>query len=234
PGSLGHGALAAARAQVDGLLAAAAELGVTAGTYGSLAKPYAVDVTLPDRTRIVGEVPVRCPPPGPGPALVTCSAARPSQHLAAWLRLLALTATDPGAAWHSVVVRPRSASAGADTLDLVVRGTTSGERAAHALAGLEVAVDLWRRGRREPIPLFPKLSAALYAGGTGADVWTPRGGGGDGNDEATIIAFGQLSLDEVRALPIGVDDPPGTAHDRATRYADHLWSTVHTTAGGRT
>ncbi len=223
PGGLGDSAVAAVHAQVGRLLARAAAIGVTAGPG---AERHPVDVVLADGTRVVGEVEGRLPPGTPGPASVTFSSPRPDHHLGAWLPLVALAATDPAPAWRSVVVRPSGRPGSAEVVDLVVAGASAAERRDAATTGLSVAVDVYRRARTEPLPLFPRLSVALHERRAGAGDWAPFGRPGDADDEAHVIAFGRLTFDEVRALAVQPHDPPGPAADRATRYADHLWGTV--------
>jgi exodeoxyribonuclease V gamma subunit len=86
----------------------------------------------------------------------------PRHRIAAWVRFLALAATHPeqdvraatvgrGPGRDEVrvcLIEPLAADAGPDA------------RRAAACAELEALVDLYRRGMREPLPLFPKTAAA--------------------------------------------------------------------------
>ncbi len=74
---------------------------------------------------------------------------------------MALVAADPDPTWRSVYVRRNSGGTKADGLELVACAATPEQRRTDALAALTVVVDLYRRGLREPIPLFPKLSQKL-------------------------------------------------------------------------
>ena len=174
-----------------------------------------------------------CADPFPGPGLVTFSKAASKQHVAAWLDLVALVAADPEVNWRSVVVR-RAENGAPDSLDLVCPGDTPDDRRRRALAALEVAVDCYRRGRREPIPLFVCLSRKLHDGTAKTDDWESRSGFGDGQDEANRLAFGDLNFNELRALPARPEDPPGHATGRAKRFADHLWNAIEASTEART
>ncbi|MGO9962148.1 MAG: exodeoxyribonuclease V subunit gamma [Acidimicrobiales bacterium] len=221
PGGLGDGSLEEIEGTVDAMLQLARELGVDPACDGRVR----IDAELGDGTRVVGTVAVRNPEPLPGPVLVTYSKASPKQHIAAWLDLVALVATDPARDWHSVVVRRTEAGA-ADALVLVARGETTDARRDLARDGLEVAVDCYRRGLGEPIPLFACLSAKLYDGTAKPDDWQTRRGFGEGQDEANRLAFGDLDLKALRALPARPDDPPGTSPFRAQRFAEYLWDAI--------
>ena len=207
---------------VDALLARAAALDVDPNRDDR----YPVDVELGDGTRIVGVVDGRCAAPNPGPATVTFSQAAPKQHVSAWLDLAVLVAADPETGWRSVVVRRAEGSDKLDALELIGRGDTADERRARALAALEVAVDCYQRGQREPIPLFAKLSCRLFAGDAKPSDWLAFNGFGDGNDEANRLAFGGIDLRDLRAVPARDDDPPGSSRGRADRFAHYLWGAI--------
>ena len=229
PGGLGDLEVAKITSEVDGLLDAAVALGIDP----TLDNRLAVDVGLADGTRIVGEVAIHCPDPMPGPAVITPSRAAPKQHLAAWLDLMALMANDPESCWRSTVVRRAERGDKTDALEIIGKGSTAEERRGSALIGLEVAVDCYRRGWREPIPLFSKLSPRLYAGDAKADDWNAFGGGGDGDDESNQIAFGKLTFDELCSVPARPDDPDGPETGRAERFATYLWSAVEASSEHR-
>jgi len=221
PGGLGDDSLAEIEDTVDAMLQVARELGVDPARQDRVR----IEVELQDGTRVVGTVVVRGPEPSPGPVLVTYSRASPKQHIAAWLDLVALVATDPARDWRSVVVR-RTEAGEADALVLVARGETTNSRRDLARDALEVAVDCYRRGLREPVPLFACLSAKLHAGTAKADDWQTRAGFGEGQDEANRLAFGDLDFKGLRALPARPDDPPGTSPFRAYRFAAYLWDAI--------
>ena len=92
-------------------------------------------------------------------------------------------------------------------------------------AGLEVAVDCYRRGMREPIPLFPVLSREQHRSTAKPHHWMSYSGGGDGDDPAIRLAFPGFDYRAIVALPSRTGDPPGTG-GRMARFADYLWDTV--------
>ncbi len=228
PGGFGDREVGQIRARVDELLTAAAAVDVDAGTEAGAG--YRVEVVLDEGIEVVGTVRGGCGPDRPGPATVTVSRSSPKQQVAAWLALVALTGTDPHTQWRSVVVRRDEAGDGIDTLQLAVPGDTPAERRRRAVEGLAVAADCYVRGRREPLPLFPRLSFALHRGRGIGEAWRRFGGRGDGDDAALRVAFGPVELEELLAMPARHDDPPGRAPGRALRYANYLWGAIDTTA----
>ena len=225
PGGLGDVVLEEIEGTVAQLLDTATEMGVDPARDDRLP----AEVVLADGTRIVGTVIGRSAEP-PGPALVTFSKVAPKRRLAAWLDLMVLVATDASVKWRSVVLGRADKSGELKTLVLVGRGDTAAERRDRALTGLEVVVDCYRRGMREPIPLFSSLSYKLHSGKASSNDWRPYGGRGDGVDDANRLAFGDLSFEDLRAMPAGPDDPEGPSPERARRFADYLWATVETSA----
>jgi exodeoxyribonuclease V gamma subunit len=221
PGVLGDAELDQVVDAAERLLRAAEAAGLRRGA----GTPVPVDVTLADGTRITGTVLDRLDPQAPGPARVGYSRGRPEHHLAAWLDLLALVATHPDRPWRSLSVhRPPKRDADPDVVLVAPRGDDPTERHRLAIGALEVVVDLLRRGRREPIPLFPTLSHALATGAPPAGPWRD-----DRADDAVGLAYGELDLDELLAVPARHDDPPG-AGGRVERFAHRLWDAVAATS----
>jgi exodeoxyribonuclease V gamma subunit len=220
-GGLGNEKVADVEGGVDALLAEAAAHGVE--TTKAILHP--IDVELDDGTRIVGTVEGHCAAPNPGPAIVTFSKISPKQTVTAWLNLMALVAFDPETSWRSVVVRRARKNNNPDVLELVGSGATPDERRRRALDALGVAVDCYRRGLREPIPLFAKLSHKLYLGEAKPKDWSDNLMG-DGDDEANKLAFGHLDFRELCAEPADHSDPPGARVGRADRFACYLWETI--------
>ena len=227
PGRLEGTLLSELDIAVNELVATGDRCGVRRG----LAEPFEIDVKLADGTRIVGSIPLRLLPATPGPARVTYSRMKPPQRLAAWLDLMALAASDPSGAWRSVVIGRNSESKvkAAEVVDLVVSaaistGTTS------ATTALAVAVDCFRRGMREPIPLFANFSFAVSRNEAVRSKWTEHHGRGDGDDRSVALAFGRCGFEEIMELPAQPYDPTGTGR-RVERFAHYLWGTVEATSG---
>ena len=232
PGVLRQEALDKVRGPAEGLFGRAAALGVDGGP----SEPVSVEVVLGDGTRVTGTVPCALRAPEPGPLRLTFSHLKPKQRLAAWLDLMALVACDPEAAWRSVVVaRSQSGTTSAPPeaiSDLVATGTDATSRRASARAALEAVVALYRRGLREPLPLFATLSPALAEGTATRNLWAGHDGRGDGDDLYNRLVFGNLEYDELLALPAEDGDPPGPG-GRPARLATHLWGTVAATSTDR-
>ena len=196
---------------------------------------HPVDLLLPDGTRVLGSVALRLDGPEPGAARVGYSRHKPVHHLAAWFDLLALVASAPEVPWRSVAINrdPKdSKKTPVTALELVPVGADAAERRVAAEAGLQVVVDLLRRARREPIPLFPRLSHAVVHDQAKPIHWvrsTDKGSPGDREEPHAEVAFGHLDLEQLLALPARPDDPPGTG-GRVARFAAALWGSVAATS----
>lgn len=142
PGSLGQAVLADLQRRVEALVAVGAPL--RAGPV----RPVDTEVAL-DGARVVGTVPeVR----DDTLVTVTYSTLAAKHRLAAWVRLLALTAGDPSRPWRAVTVGRWGGSALRSTLGPVDPTVARG-----ALADL---VALRADGLRAPLPLLTKASCA--------------------------------------------------------------------------
>lgn len=223
PGTIGERKLVDLTKLVRELADDADQLGLRSGRPD----PISIDVELPDGTRIVGTVAGRLRGHEAGPLRITYSKTKPKYHLAAWLDLLALVATDPERSWRSVTVNKKDGPDGGRH-DFVIAGNTVEARRANAVAGLEVIVDLLKRARREPLPLFATLSPALHSGSHTSKSWEGAPYGNDKTDRYNAIAFGEPSYHEILALAASPTDPPGSGK-RAQRYATYLWSAVRST-----
>jgi exodeoxyribonuclease V gamma subunit len=145
PGRLGKPEIERVQPTVEDIVAAA-----PAGESGSLD----VKVALPRGRTLGGTVPDLA---GDTLRTVTYSRVNARHRLAAWVRLLALTAAHPGRRFEAVTV---GQSQDRDLRITVAR--IPALDAATALEHLDVIVDLYERGMREPAPLAC-LTSAAYA-----------------------------------------------------------------------
>lgn len=185
---------------------------------------HAIDVEIPDGTRIRGTVNCRLNDPEAGPCRVTYSRSKKAHHLAAWLDLVALSASEPDIAWRSVAIaRAKRNESPPEVLELVMRAhATTGPRV--ALEALATVVALYRQGRRQPLPLFSEFSYDVQAGSARPTVWKGFNTG-DGNDRANRLVFDQYTYGELMAIPSEPDDP-GSGPLRVARLAGALWGAV--------
>jgi exodeoxyribonuclease V gamma subunit len=234
-GTLGPGSLATSSLEavhtVASALVGAAEL---AGVAADAVRPVPVEVTLSDGTRVVGVVGDRLRG-RPGPARLTYSSDRPGYRLGAWLDLMALVAHEPSVPWRSVSIakHPQKAEAVTVQLDVAAPLDDAVTRRSVALQGLEVAVDCYRRGLVEPVPLFPSVSHDLWAGGNAGANWVRYQGGGDGATEFARLVYGDRDLRDLRRIARRPDDPIGPSGadaDRLLCFAEHLWGTIDATS----
>jgi exodeoxyribonuclease V gamma subunit len=228
PGPLSDETVSFAHQVATSLLAAAETRGIELHSDRNVA----VDVTLPDGTRVVGSV--RDQLSGdPGAARVLFSSDRPAYHLAAWLDLLALTATDPGRPWRSAWVARTGGSDSKKVADTELRCTDPDA----GVQGLALVVDLYRRGMTEPIPLFPAVSRALWDGVSPTSAWLGFAGGGDGAGAEVRLVHGDADLPQLLREPRRPHDPltdSGPDAGRFLCFAEHLWSAVEATSGAST
>ena len=206
--------------EIDGLLAEAERRGVRGGEPDL----YAVDVTDADGVRIVGTVPLALDGPGPGPGRVQFTRPKDTHRLGAWLDLLVLVASEPEVPWRSVVVT-RAKGKDAKLAPVELRPASEDDPGAMARRELALVVDLYRRGLRGPLPLFPSYSAALHAGGSPDSGWRDHLGRGDATAPAVRLVFGDVDVEEIDDLPARSWDPAGPG-SRVERYARHLWGAV--------
>jgi exodeoxyribonuclease V gamma subunit len=198
-----------------------------------------VDVAMRDGRRLSGTV------AGVGDSVVRAvsfSRVNPGARLAAWVRLLALTAADPQSPREAVTIgRARlEAERATVTIARIAALEPHGnerERANRALEHLATLADLRDRGLREPLPLAC-LASAAYAraardGRDGARAARAKWASGfrpDGEDEQRehrLVFGGALPFDALLAEPPR-DDEAGAGWDaseptRFGRYARRLW-----------
>jgi exodeoxyribonuclease V gamma subunit len=167
----------------------------------------------------------------------TYSRVGPRHRLAAWVRLLALTATWPDRELSAMTVG--RASGRDDVRCALVRslGEDPAERRAAATRELEVLIDLYDRGLCEPLPIFCATSAAYAAAANygqdpaaaAAREWT-TGWAFDKEDrelEHRLVLGDVLTLDELLELAPRLDEAgPGwdeSDPSRVGRLARRLW-----------
>ena len=227
PGLLGEPILRRVVPMVEDIVAAAN------GTVPNDAPATSVDVNvdLGDGWSLIGTVPGVF---GDVVRVVTYSNVGAKHRLAAWVRLLALTATHADRPFSAVTVgRGKRGEYG--TARIPPLGTDPVARAQAAVTHLDVLVDLYARGMCEPLPLYCKTSAA-YASARPADrtgrarrAWE-SGSKFDSEDrepEHRLVLGRVVSFDELDVAPPRPDeDGPGWFPDESTRfgrYARRLW-----------
>jgi exodeoxyribonuclease V gamma subunit len=198
-----------------------------------------VNIRLSDSTTLIGTVAnLR----GDSLHTVTYSSVAPAHRLIAWLRLLALTAAWPERAFEALTIgRAREGAKGAKVTAAAIMtlGGDAAVRRAAAIEYLDGIVDLYRRGMREPLPLYCKTSAAWAAAAhAGQDphkaagkAWTSDYGLAreDKDAEHVLVCGGIVAFDWLLA-DVGPprDDENGTGWQlsedtRFGRYARRLW-----------
>ncbi len=155
----------------------------------------------------------------------TYSRLSPKLRLAAWARLLVLTADRPGRPWNAVTVgRERQRASVARIADL---------DAAEATEQLAVLVDLYRRGMREPLPIYAATSEAVARRRSGRKEWETDGlfPSEDRDPEHVFVLGEDVSFARLREeAPRPDESGPGWADEETTRigrYARRLWSGLH-------
>jgi exodeoxyribonuclease V gamma subunit len=168
---------------------------------------------------------------------VTYSRVAAKHRIAAWVRLLAVTAARPARPFSAVTIGRASQGAGVTIARLAPLAENAGERRALALEHLATLVDLYDRGMREPLPLYCATSSAYAqaaaAGGDAAaaagKAWTsewsfPRE---DAELEHQLVLGGARSFDALlreRPRPDEAgEDWDASEHDRFGRYARRMW-----------
>ena len=235
PGALGDAALAEVIAVVEALVEEVGRLPFAGAPTG----PVEVKVDLPDGGSLVGTVPGVCQ----GTVLrCTYSKLRPKHRLRAWAQFLALSAAYPGTTVGALTIgqaegsngrRPRVSSA-----TLAQLSTDAGRARAAAVAQLEVLVDLYRRGMREPLPVYCATSAAwASAAHSGQNPVAPARErwasasedfpGEDAEPEHVVVLGRDYPFDELMAaLPAPDETGDGWAMSepkRLGRLAARLW-----------
>jgi len=220
PGALARTVIDSVAPVVDELMRAAEEL--VSGT----AEPASVEVNLllPSGRSLVGTVPDAI---GNLLRTVTYSRVGPKHRLAAWVRLLAVSAAYPDRRFEAATVgRGQRRS---PVMISRIAPVGDGLASRH----LEALLDLYRRGMREPLPLYCNSSAA-YAGATaggtdavaaGRKAWesTWNYDKEDKEAEHLLVLGGVRSFDEVLEVQGGENGASGAERSRFGALARQLW-----------
>ncbi len=222
-GGIGDGLVTEISSTVEELLAVVDRL----GGHGAVSTPIAVDVTLPDGTRVVGSV-TDHGGARRGPLVVSFSQLKAKQRLDAWIDLIAAVATDPERPWQAAAVgrrqHPTKKDGATKTAHLLPSGADPEERRQRAVDALVVVVDLYRRALREPLPFFPDVSALVHQGKAAVGAWAQDPNRfDDSNDAYNDLVYGHLDASALVSLPSLDHDPPGPSPFRVQRYADTVW-----------
>jgi exodeoxyribonuclease V gamma subunit len=163
------------------------------------ARSIGVNISLPGGRGLLGSVSgVR------GPVLLNPSYSRVNarHRIAAWVRLLALSAAVPGGGFQAVTVGKAPYGSDAELLIARIPPVTFDE----AVAELGRLLDLHERGLREVLPLPPLTAAALVRDGESAAerAWTSRFKvpGEDVEADHVRVFGGVLSFGELLAHPV--------------------------------
>ncbi len=234
PGALSAQVIDRVRPTVQGIAAQAATLLGAAGAPGSVE----VNARLGDGRFLRGTAPgVR----GDVLGTVTYSRVSPRHRLAAWVRLLALTASHPQRALEAVTIG--RARAGADDRASVtiaripVLGADPGERRERATAALTRLIDVYDRGLREALPIACMSSAAYAAAARSATspvaaarrAWesTWNFDREDREPDHLLVLGGERTIEEVLSEPARADEQGDGWHaaddSRFGRYARRMW-----------
>jgi exodeoxyribonuclease V gamma subunit len=230
PGLLGKPVIEELKPTVEGLVEATdAEAGARP------AETVDVRVVLDDRRTVTGTVAgVR------GDALVTTIYSRvgPKHRLAAWVRLIAVTASAPEAAHRAVTIGRAGRGDGIAVATVPALMADVDARRTFARTRLAALVELYDRALCEPLPIACKATAAyaraLRAGGN-ADVAAREAWEGSYNwpgeaaEPEHVLAFGRdFSFEDLcGAGPRDDERGPGWEPSEATRfgrYAARLWA----------
>jgi exodeoxyribonuclease V gamma subunit len=188
-----------------------------------------VKVALPDGRTLRGTVPGVA---GDALLTVTYSRVNPRHRIAAWVRLLALTAAHPGRRFEAVTIGRPPSKVDASVAIARIAPIDPGE----ALDHLAVLLDLYDRGMREPPPLACMTSAAYAAAArAGGDPvkaacgeWQSDPFPKEDVDPEHRLVLGELSFDELIAEPARADEiGPFWDQDETTRFgrwALRLWT----------
>ncbi|MBE2316596.1 exodeoxyribonuclease V subunit gamma [Solirubrobacter sp. CPCC 204708] len=152
---------------------------------------------------------------------VTYSKVNPRHRLGAWVRLLALCAA--GGEYEALTVG--RAQSGAHHLATVTVARLPVLDRAFALEQLELLLDLYDRGMREPLPLACRTSAAYVAGQNARAEWESDRFPKEDREPEHELVFGDMTFAQLQEAPPGPEEQwdPGEP-TRFGQYAKRLWS----------
>ncbi len=214
PGTLGDAAVEDLEQLVASMFASMKSRGVQLQ-----AEPFEINAFV-DGVRLGGQVKSWSDGPYPGPLSVTYSAPDGRHKMDLWLSLMAMAATDPVRDWKALGVARDKGKVEETTF--AVKGSDPSERQTHAKAGLAVAIDLYKRGLCEPLPLFAKTSYLISERKSITGIWetsnfSERSGAYD------FEVYGHVDAVSLLSMPLRGDEPFGVGEDRARRFANVLW-----------
>jgi len=156
-GSLPPGALA--DAGLDDIEEMVAAIHATADGVGvvGVGTTVRIDCQVAGGTRLVGNV---VGIHGSRLGMVQYSRLKSKHRIGAFMRVVALTMLDPDTAWDAVVIGKK----GRDDVACVRIGPLGPDpETRRRVAGdaLEMLIDLWDRGMREPLPIYPETTGAF-------------------------------------------------------------------------
>ena len=234
PGELSRQVIARVRPTAQAIAAAATSRLLTAGEPTSVE----VNASIGDGRFLRGTAPgVR----GDVIGAVTYSRVSPRHRLAAWVRLLALTASHPQRPFEAVTIgRARMGadqSAHVTVARVGVLGADAEERRTRALASLQQLIEVYDRGMREALPIACMSSAAYAAAAVrGAKpealarkAWesTWNYDREDREPDHLLVLGGERTLDELLAEPPRADESgdgwDASETSRFGRYARRVW-----------
>jgi exodeoxyribonuclease V gamma subunit len=244
PGALADAVLEQCE-QTVGALVSAVERAIATATSTSAE----VNIRLPDGRSLVGTVPdvYELDPGADGEErgqarIVRCvySVLGPKHRLAAWVRFLALSAAYPERKISVITIGRGQGMTKLgppiSTASLPPLGGSPDERRELALERLGVLVDLYDRGMREPLPIFPKTSEAFVdarrhdepVSARCQKKWqtTDQTRGEDLDAAHVLVLGGCVSFEELLAEPAREDESGRgwtTERSRLGRLACRLW-----------
>jgi exodeoxyribonuclease V gamma subunit len=230
PGLLGKPVIEKLQPTVEGLVEATeAEAGSRPG------ETVDVRVALDDGRRLTGTV---AGVHGDAVIATTYSRLAPKHRLAAWVRVVAVTASAPEAAYRGVTIGRAKSGDGITVASIPPLMADLDSRRAFARRQLAALVDLYDRALCEPLPIACKATAAyaraLRDGGdadaAAREEWQGTyNWSGEADEPEHVLAFGRdfsfddLCRDDPRDDERGAGWEPA-ARTRFGRYAARLWT----------